>query len=68
MIKIIDNFLANTDYQMLKNLICRQYDFGWRYSEVCNPEWHTVEELCDDKFNFHFVHLLYNQNIRIIIK
>lgn len=63
MIKVIDNFLANTDYQMLKNLVYRQYDFGWRYTGVCNLKLQPKEEVCEDKFNFQFVHILYNQNI-----
>lgn len=62
-IKVIDNFLIDSEFNYLKNVVYRNYEFPWRYTGVCNTEWHTVNDVCDDKFNFQFAHVLYNQNV-----
>jgi hypothetical protein len=57
-IKIIDNFLLDLEYNRLCNEVFKNQYFPWWYSPTnCGDE-----VLCQEKYNYQFVHLIYYDN------
>jgi hypothetical protein len=58
---IIDDFLPSNQFNDFINIVVKSQLFPWRYSPVSGGPY-AEKGLCDELYNFQFVHMLYWDN------